>query len=66
MKYIPARPRNPEAKLLDIRANWPVVQITHTFRVADRFDTEDGLTVETADMLFSADRYELLYAMEIR
>ena len=59
-------PTAEEAKLLDIPANRPVVQITQTFRVADRFGAEDDLAVETADILFPADRYELRYVMEVR
>ena len=55
-----------EAKLLDMPANRPVVQITQTFRVADRVGAEDDLAVETADILFPADRYELRYVMDVR
>ncbi|MEQ0561621.1 hypothetical protein ABJI51_21260 [Amycolatopsis sp. NEAU-NG30] len=55
-----------EAKLLDILASRPVVQITQTFRVADRVGAEDDLAAETADILFPAYRYELRYVMEIR
>lgn len=57
-------PTADEAKLLDIPTNRPVVQISQTFRVADKFGADD-LAVETADILFPADRYELRYVMEI-
>lgn len=48
------------------RPNRPVVQITQTFRVADTIRAEDDLAVETAGILFPADRYELRYVMDIR
>ncbi len=53
-----------EAKLLDIATNRPVVQITQTFRRVEKWGAED-VAVETADILFPADRYELRYVMEI-
>jgi GntR family transcriptional regulator len=54
-----------EAKLLDIVSNRPVVQITQTFRVCERLGAENDYAVETADILFPTDRYELRYVMEV-
>ncbi|NAS27519.1 UTRA domain-containing protein [Herbidospora sp. NEAU-GS84] len=48
-----------EVAALDIPPGVPVVQIQQTF-------TADGVPVETADIVFPADRYTLEYDMEIR
>ncbi|MFD1502719.1 GntR family transcriptional regulator [Streptosporangium lutulentum] len=48
-----------EASTLDIPPGVPVVEIQQTF-------TSDGTPVETADIVFPADRYTLEYDMEIR
>ncbi len=54
-----------EARRLDLPANRPVVEITQTFRVAGT-DVDEDIAVETADIVFAADRYELRYVMEIK
>ncbi|MGH3708183.1 MAG: GntR family transcriptional regulator [Pseudonocardiaceae bacterium] len=54
-----------EARRLELSANRPVVEITQTFRVAGTGVDED-IAVETADIVFAADRYELRYLMEIK
>ncbi|MBK1785235.1 GntR family transcriptional regulator [Prauserella cavernicola] len=57
-------PTPEEARALEMPPTRPLVEIHQTFRVADRHGAED-LAVETADILFPADRYELRYVMEI-
>jgi GntR family transcriptional regulator len=54
-----------EARRLELSPNRPVVEITQTFRVAGT-DVDDDIAVETADIVFAADRYELRYVMEIK
>ncbi len=54
-----------EARRLELSANRPVVEITQTFRVVGS-DVDDDVAVETADIVFAADRYELRYVMEIK
>ncbi|MGW4593700.1 GntR family transcriptional regulator [Amycolatopsis thermoflava] len=58
-------PTAEEARLLEMPVTRPIVEIAQTFRVADRHGVEGDLAVETADILFPADRYELRYVMEI-
>lgn len=53
-----------EARRLELPASRNVVEITQTFRVAQP-DVDNDITVETADILFAADRYELRYVMKI-
>jgi GntR family transcriptional regulator len=54
-----------EARRLELPANRPVVEIIQTFRVAGTGVDQD-IAVETADIVFAADRYELRYVMEIK
>ncbi|MGH3972436.1 MAG: UTRA domain-containing protein [Pseudonocardiaceae bacterium] len=53
-----------EARKLELPASRNVVEITQTFRVAQT-DVDNDITVQTADILFAADRYELRYVMKI-
>jgi len=52
-----------EAQRLEMSPQRQLVEIAQTFRVLG-IDNE-GVAVETADILFPADRYELRYVMEI-
>ncbi|MGW0008053.1 GntR family transcriptional regulator, partial [Nocardia grenadensis] len=55
---IPRNPTPAEMRQLEIPAGQPVVEIRQTFRAS-------GVPVETADIIFAADRYELHYKMRI-
>lgn len=57
-------PTPDEAKRLEMAAARDLVEITQTFRVIDH--DNNATAVETADILFPADRYELRYVMEIK
>lgn len=54
-----------EARRLELPASRPVAEITQTFRMAST-GVNDDIAVETADIVFAADRYELRYVMEIK
>lgn len=54
-----------ETRRLELLTNRPVVEITQFFRVVGP-DVDDNIAVETADIVFAADCYELRYALEIK
>ncbi|MET7303606.1 GntR family transcriptional regulator [Embleya sp. NPDC005575] len=56
---VPRMPTPTEVRQFGIPSGVPVVHIRQTFRAS-------GLPVETANILFAGDRYELHYRMEIR